>query len=126
MSARRKAQRRLEIAALVEEGRAAHAAGKPRETVRRLYPPHHTVNGAHWLKGWDAEQAQLEAQEDDNASDLAIAIGKHAFRAGFTACARWLEPQYSDVDPSAAGLAEIARAWSDYTPPEELCGRDFK
>lgn len=62
MSARRKAQRRLEIAALIEEGYGAFLSGK-RET-QNPYNPRLTMNGMHWSKGWDqAYRDSLEYAE---------------------------------------------------------------
>lgn len=53
------------------------------------------------------------------ASDLAIAIGEHAFRAGFEDGAVWGEKRCGYL-PSAANVA-----WSAYDPPEDLKGREF-
>jgi hypothetical protein len=54
------------------------------------------------------------------ASDLAVAIGEHAFRAGFKAGEHW---DTREGAPSRGELEE--RAWSAYDPPEELKGRNF-
>lgn len=56
---RRRAERRKEIEQLVHDGRLAHRLGKSRSSV-----PFESMNGMHWLKGWDAEeQDRLNALE---------------------------------------------------------------
>lgn len=61
-----------------------------------------------------------EEKMDD--SDLAIAIGEHAFIAGFEAGFR--EGYMEGMPGTKAKTAH--EAWSEYTPPEDLCGRSFK
>jgi len=53
-----------------------------------------------------------DTSSDD--SDMAIAIGEHAFKEGY---GRGYSAGQSDADPMPDA------AWSDYTPPEELCGQ---
>jgi len=53
MSARRKTERRKEIAALVEEGRVAYLAGRHRQTN-----PYRYCNMDHWLKGYDIAETE--------------------------------------------------------------------
>lgn len=52
--------------------------------------------------------------------DAAIAIGEHAFRAGYKSAAnraRAFHPKRIEDD-----TAHMESAWSEYTPPEEVCG----
>lgn len=49
-------------------------------------------------------------------SDLAIAIGEDAFRAGFEA---------GRIAHTFPGPDDAGSAWDAYTPPEELTGRNF-
>lgn len=56
-------------------------------------------------------------------SEVAIAIGEHAFNAGFKAAALFAEPGNAKQKLSALAEAARVKAWSDYTPPEDLCGR---
>lgn len=54
---------------------------------------------------------------EDNSSDLAVAIGEHAFRAGWEAACDAMEPPGPIL-----WNGTLEQAWSAYTPPEELCG----
>lgn len=59
---RRRAERRKEIEQLVHDGRLAHRTGKSRSSVP--FKPFESMNGMHWLKGWDMEeQERLNALE---------------------------------------------------------------
>ncbi len=63
------------------------------------------------------------AEHFDNSlsSDHSIAIGKHAFRAGFDAGEEWGgNDLYMRGNTTDADARE--QAWSAYTPPEEPCG----
>lgn len=54
---------------------------------------------------------------DERDPDLDIAIGEHAFRAG------WVAHQNSQgFGPSTTYPKTVDEAWSAYIPPEELCG----
>lgn len=54
-------------------------------------------------------------------SDVAIAIGQHAFNAGYKSAAdRAIAFHPTKVTDYAA---HMDAAWSDYTPPDELCGK---
>lgn len=54
-------------------------------------------------------------------SDVAIAIGQHAFNAGYKSAAdRAVAFHPTKVTDYAA---HMDAAWSDYTPPDELCGK---
>lgn len=55
-------------------------------------------------------------------SDVAIAIGEHAFNAGFEAAAKFAQPGMDDEPLTASAVAARSIAWDDYTPPDELCG----
>lgn len=55
-------------------------------------------------------------------SDLAVAIGEHAFRAGFKAGQHY--EYYKDNEGETAAILETE--WGSYDPPEELKGRDFQ
>lgn len=52
----------------------------------------------------------------ENAPDRKIAIGEHAFRAGWKACTDAV------FSPDTSVTQTADKAWSEYTPPEELCG----
>ncbi len=59
---RRRAERRKEIEQLVHDGRLANRTGKSRSSVP--FKPFESMNGMHWLKGWDMEeQERLNALE---------------------------------------------------------------
>lgn len=45
--------------------------------------------------------------------DAALAIGEHAFRAGFMAC-------YAAIGKPGTVQSDLERAWSDYDPPEDI------
>lgn len=65
---RRRAERRREIAELVADGRLAYRTGKPRSAVP--FKPFQSMNGMHWLKGWDMEeQERLNAIEAAKLSE---------------------------------------------------------
>lgn len=73
-NSRRRAERRKEIAQLVADGRLAHRLGKSRSSVP--FKPFESMNGMHWLKGWDAEEQERlneieEARADQHARLLA-------------------------------------------------------
>ncbi len=55
---RRSVRRRVEIAALIEEGRQAFLAGRHRQTN-----PHRDMNAYHWLWGFDYAAIQAENAE---------------------------------------------------------------
>lgn len=59
---RRRHERRQEIAQLMADGRLAHRLGKPRSSVP--FKPFESMNGMHWLKGWDQEENERLMAED--------------------------------------------------------------
>jgi hypothetical protein len=59
-------------------------------------------------------ESEKEPRLGDGTSDAALAIGEHAFRAGFEAGADWGHKRVGHR-PSA-----LAVAWSDYDPPEDI------
>lgn len=60
-----------------------------------------------------------EYEETMDDSDLAVAIGEHAFRAGYEAALA-----HAQVNPETLH-GTWYEAWSEYDPPEELKGRSF-
>jgi hypothetical protein len=70
----------------------------------------------------DADKdADKECPGDSISPDLAIAIGEHAFAAGFDAGRAWHSSVTYGGDPGTAAEG-LHKAWSAYTPPEKLCG----
>lgn len=65
----------------------------------------------------------MAEEEQMHDSDLAVAIGYDAFCAGYMSRHREGQ-QIKARQNTLAGRMEDA--WSEYTPPEELCGREFK
>lgn len=65
---------------------------------------------------WCNEQPDASGER----SDLDIAIGKHAFDAGYNSAAQRAVNFAPTVVRDWAAARE--QAWSDYTPPEHLCG----
>lgn len=61
--------------------------------------------------------AAIIAETKAAPSDHEIAIGEHAFKAGFTACSNWVE----HGDGKNFSYA-VEKAWNAYTPPEHLTG----
>jgi len=59
--------------------------------------------------------ALAPSTEADNSADLAVAIGEHAFRAGWQAATHQL----------SQGVYDVNTAWSAYDPPEDLKGRQL-
>lgn len=57
---------------------------------------------------------------EENRSDIDIAFGEHAFRAGFEAGMKYRGA--TAYEASTGKVPNAAAAWSEYTPPEELCG----
>lgn len=56
-------------------------------------------------------------------SDVAIAIGEDAFKGGWASGVAWAKSEgFHMPDPDVA-VKPMFDAWSDYTPPEDLCGR---
>ncbi len=60
----------------------------------------------------------MTQEEEIHESDLAVAIGEHAFRAG------WEAAKQDDINQIAGHT--WWDAWSNYDPPEELKGRSFR
>jgi hypothetical protein len=64
---------------------------------------------------------QLEASKvGDGTPDAALAIGKHAFRAGFAAGKFGINYVNRENPFSHLGAPEVDAAWSDYNPPEDI------
>jgi hypothetical protein len=93
--------------------------------------PHKPADAARMLLGstiqFIPDTAALQMQEmlkerlrSGVDSDLSVAIGEHAFKAGYKRCAEDAGPSFPLSDDTVAQYAESA--WSEYTPPEELCG----
>jgi hypothetical protein len=55
-------------------------------------------------------------------SDLEIAIGEDAFRAGFEAGLKACKSEGFGTMPEAIAAQFLVEAWDAYTPPDELCG----
>lgn len=69
----------------------------------------------------DVYTAAIVTPEPEVDSDLAAAIGEHAFKAGFGAgMLHWSCDGRLVAEEHRATYAEAE--WSAYTPPEELCG----
>ncbi len=63
------------------------------------------------------------AKVGDGTPDAALAIGEHAFRAGWHAHARFslgLENDLGELGMSPQGAAAQERAWDAYDPPEHI------
>ncbi len=68
----------------------------------------------------DGSKQAFAVNVGNGQSDHEIAIGEHAFKAGFRSAekrARNFHPTRLDFNDAAA-----EKAWSEYTPPEELTG----
>lgn len=121
-------RRRAVIKALREEGAAAFRRDEPRT---KMLIGMLMADRYHWNEGWDGAQYEDQNAADDsvtdNDSDLAIAIGEHAFNAGFQAALRAAIAEGFHYTPMPGDRLVVAQhaAWSDYAPPEELCGRSF-
>jgi len=66
----------------------------------------------------DPPEGHVFTTVSGSRSDRDVAVGEHAFRAGFEACAQNV---VTHDRPLLMGHT-LERAWSDYTPPEDLCG----
>lgn len=55
----------------------------------------------------------------DGSGDAAIAIGEHAFRAGWDACVQAVHRQMNVSYPDNVAAKREA-AWSSYDPPEDI------
>lgn len=64
--------------------------------------------------------ADLIAKSVANTTDREIAIGKHAFDSGYNSAAERAVLFHPTKVTNWAAHRE--RAWSGYTPPEDLCG----
>ena len=99
--------------------------------VKEAHSAHFEVNGcehevyeddpaSHELPRLIFAYMSLQYVEDVHAVDINIAIGEHAFRTGYDLAAQ----RAVDFAPTIVRdwAAHREAAWSDYTPPEELCG----
>lgn len=97
----RRAQRKIEIKHLREDGAAAFRAGKSRQSN-----PHRDANEPHWRLGWDLEQeAEQRAQDEAVTARDPLTIAEHAFRHAYD---RGHSLGFNDGDPDPDG------AWADY------------
>ena len=80
-------------------------------------------DGARAIVNMLAREGYTVVQRGED-SDVAIAIGQHAFNAGYKSAAdRAIAFHPTKVTEYAA---HMDAAWSDYTPPVELCGVALK
>lgn len=70
-------------------------------------------DGARAIVNMLAREGYTVVQRGED-SDVAIAIGEHAFKAGY-------ESGHNAGKMQWKPLPDVA--WSNYTPPEELCGK---
>lgn len=56
-------------------------------------------------------------------SDVAIAIGEDAFKGGWASGVAWAKSEGFHMPNPDVSVKPMFDAWSDYTPPEDLCGR---
>lgn len=77
-------------------------------------------DGARAIVNMLAREGYSVVQRGED-SDVAIAIGEHAFKAGYDSAAN----RAVAFHPTKVTewTAHKEGAWSDYTPPEDLCGR---
>ncbi len=96
------------------EGNSSKVALGSDQAVRdRLF----TQDMIYMLDG--PEQRDAQAPVEDNSSDLAVAIGEHAFKAGYDEGGN--NQQVKDRW-GAEFVNAREKAWSEYDPPEDLKG----
>lgn len=79
-------------------------------------------DGARAIVNMLAREGYKVVRRGDD-SDVAIAIGEHAFNAGWVAHAERTFETVNGVKCNRVPPQSVDAAWSDYTPPEDLCGR---